>query len=105
MTTAQSIKLDLDIDRRRRPRAVINSPIQYKLVKDKEYTQGTLIDLSQTGALIEIDKPLFVKTQLSLIVNKNDEPVEIIVEVSRIAETYNEDQYIYGCVIIETMNL
>ncbi|MGB5397911.1 MAG: PilZ domain-containing protein, partial [Gammaproteobacteria bacterium] len=64
-----------------------------------EYSIGQLIDLSQTGALIQLEHALYLNTQLSLTVETNDEALEMILEVVRVVEPANYDQYTYGCVI------
>lgn len=99
-----STALDLNIDRRNHPRTLINSEVKYKLSDDAAYSTGQLIDLSQTGALIQLEHALYLNTQLSLTVETNDEALEMILEVVRVADAVNYDQYTYGCVITDIID-
>ena len=99
-----SIALDMNIDRRSHPRTLINSEIKYKLDNEAAYSNGQLIDLSQSGALIQLEHALHLNTQLSLTVEANDESLEISLEVVRVANEAKSEQYTYGCVITDIID-
>jgi len=97
-----------NIDRRERPRALINRHINYKLDSENaDFNAAKMVDLSQTGVLIEIYEKLDTKTQVTLQIKADsvdEEPIEIIAEIVRIAKPENDEQYSYGCEILDVIN-
>lgn len=100
-----STAANLNFDRRERPRAFINTHINYKLNdRSSQYNVAKMVDLSQTGVLIKIYQELDTHTQLTLQIKsdvEDEEPIEIIAEVIRIAKPSNDEQYCYGCKILD----
>ena len=96
--------LDMNIDRRSHRRRLINSEFKYKLSNDASYSTGRLIDLSQTGALIQLEHALHLNTQLSFTVETNDESLEMNLEIVRVPNTVKPDRYLYGCVITDIVD-
>lgn len=92
------------IDRRERPRATIDSHINYKLHNSSnQFSVAKMVDLSQTGVLIKLYQELDTHTQLTLQIKsdaEDEEPIEITAEVVRIAKSSNDEQYSYGCKIL-----
>ena len=102
MTTSSAINLD----RRSSSRAVINSQIKYKVKDQTSYCAGKLLDLSQTGVLLELRHKLPENTRISIITKVDDideSPIEIIAEIVR-QEITNDDHYSYGCIILDVKN-
>lgn len=94
------------LDRRNYPRAVINSQIKYKVSEGTSYCAGKLLDLSQTGALLELRHKLPEDTRISIITKADDideAPIEIIAEIVR-QEVTNDNHYHYGCIILDVIN-
>lgn len=94
------------LERRTSPRTLINSPVDFKLLDDKAYTTGNLIDISQTGVLISVDQKLLTNDKIKLVVKpdtETDSPIEITAYIVRTAESFNEHEdsrkYSYGCLI------
>jgi len=94
-----------NLDRRERPRAVINSHINYKLSdSESEFSVGKMVDLSQTGVLIKLYQEFQTHTQLTLQIKSDvadEEPIEIYAEIIRIAKSGNDEQHSYGCKILD----
>lgn len=102
--TTSSVK---NLDRRSYHRAAINSQIKYKVDEGTSYCAGKLLDLSQTGVLLELRHRLPEDTRISIITKVDDideAPIEIIAEIVR-QEITNDDHYNYGCVILDVINL
>lgn len=99
---------NLRLDRRERPRAKINSQINYRITnEDTAYNTAKMLDLSQTGVLIRLHQKLDTHTQLTLQIDSDvadEEPIEILAEVIRIAKSNDEEQYNYGCAILDIIN-
>ena len=97
-----------NVDRRERPRSVINSHISYKLDnEDTEFNVAKMLDLSQTGVLVKIHEKLDTKTRLTLQIKSktvDEDPIEIIAKIVRIANAGNDEQYCYGCEILDIIN-
>jgi len=95
---------DNTIDRRFSPRAPINGDIKYRLANANELSSGTLINLSQTGALLGLKHKVSEETVLTILMESHlddEPPVEISTEIIRVA-TYCEDHaYCYGCKILD----
>lgn len=94
-------------DRRNYPRETINNQIKYRFYDDTAYSEGKLLDLSQTGALIELRHKLPENTRLSILskVDDTDEPpIEIIAEIVRRSEAKYDNHYAYGCLILDVIN-
>lgn len=100
--------INTNIDRRERPRATINRHINYKLGNEEsKYNLAKMVDLSQTGVLIKIHEKLDTKTQLTLQIKSetvDEDPIEIIAKIMRISKADNDEQYCYGCEILDIIN-
>ena len=97
-----------NFDRRNYPRTLINSQVSYKLANDTSYSEAIMIDVSQTGVLLDLKHELAEEALLTLIMksDKEDEPpIEITAEVARAANANNDDTYSYGCLILDVKNL
>ena len=95
-----------NLDRRSYPRAVINSQIKYRVDNQTSYCAGKLLDLSQTGALIQLRHKLPENTRISIVTKADDtdeSPIEIIAEIVR-QEITNDNHYSYGCIILDVIN-
>lgn len=93
------------IDRREHPRATIDSHIHYKLHNSSnQFNVAKMVDLSQTGVLIKLYQELDTNTQLTLQIKsdtEDEEPIEITAEIIRITIPGNDEQYSYGCKILD----
>jgi len=100
--------INTNLDRRERPRAIINSHINYKLGDEEaKFNVAKMVDLSQTGVLIKLYEKLETETELTLQIKSDsvdEEPIEIIAKVVRIAKSSNDEQHSYGCCIVGIKN-
>lgn len=96
------------LDRRVYPRIAVNGAVKYRLQPEAEFSDGLMIDISQTGLLIRLDKPLHVDTLVYLRMEAdqtNDNPIEITAEIVRIADSDLPDQFCYGCMILDVREM
>lgn len=97
--------INKNLDRRERPRAKINSHINYKLSdSDNAFSVGKMVDLSQTGVLLKLYQEFKTHTQLTLQIKSDvadEESIEIYAEIIRIADSSNDEQHCYGCKILD----
>lgn len=103
MTTSSATNLN----RRSSPRAVINSQIKYRVKDQTSYCAGKLLDLSQTGVLLELRHKLPENTRISIVTKLDDtdeSPIEVTAEIVR-QEITNDGHYSYGCIILDVINL
>jgi len=94
------------LDRRTSPRTHINSPVDYKPLDAPSYKVGNLVDISQTGILINTDQKFSTNEKIKVVVKpdtETDSPIEITAYVIRTAKPSNDHEYIhkysYGCLI------
>ena len=90
------------LDRRSSPRTLINSPVDYKLLDDESYKVGNLIDISQTGILISTGQKYSTNDKIKVVVKpdtETDSPIEITAYIIRTAQSSNDHEYSYGCLI------
>jgi len=100
MEPAHSIKPD----RRHYDRTDIDCHAVYKLINDDNYNAAVLVNISQAGALIGVNEKLDLGTQLYLLLEsseKADEPIQILSETIRSADTVDGYAYSYGCMILD----
>ena len=64
------------------------------------------MNISQTGALIELGDDVPEDTRLYLLMKTEraeEPPIEIIAEVIRQSETSSDNRYAYGCIILDVI--
>ncbi len=103
-----SAMLATDFERRIYPRIAVNGHMKYRLDGDSEFSPGEIINISQTGVLISMNRELCVDCRIVIIMEsqQEDEPaIEILAEIVRIADNKNEYAYSYGCMILDVKDL
>jgi hypothetical protein len=67
-----------------------------------------MINISQSGALISLDRELFIDTRIILLIEsqQDDEPaIEITADIVRIADEPGPFACTYGCMILDVKDL
>ncbi|MBT8438461.1 MAG: PilZ domain-containing protein [Gammaproteobacteria bacterium] len=93
-----------NVDRRNYNRTEIDCQVVYKLVNEETYKDAVLVNLSEAGALIGINEKLELDTQLYLQLEsteENQQPIKMLVETIRSADTTDGYSYCYGCMILD----
>lgn len=89
-------------ERRTSIRSSINGQTRFKLENGDTYSKALIIDMSQTGVLIGIDKPLQEHTRFFLTMESESDyegSIEIHAEVIRLQRELGDGCYTYGCMI------
>jgi len=92
------------LDRRNYPRFLLNRHISYKLKDDTSFYNGTIVNISETGALINVDRKFDIDSHIILEVTpeKEDEaPVKLCADIIREANFRGDFAYSYGCIILD----
>ncbi len=93
-----------DKERRTAIRSHINGETRFKLENGDIYSKALIIDMSQTGVLIGIDKILQAHTRFCLTMESEKDyegSIEIHAEVIRLQKELGDGCYTYGCKIHE----
>ena len=96
-----------ETERRSFTRIGINTRVEYGVVGEDAFNQGTLDNLSASGALLWADRqlPLGAKIEITVKPDETGElPVNITAVVVRIADVKRESRFGYGCQIEKTEN-
>lgn len=91
-------------DRRSSTRNLINGAVRFKSDSDNDFSKAIIIDISQTGVLIGLDRAIDTNTQFTLMLEEDEKyegPIEIHAEVIRLDKSLGDDCYTYGCKIME----
>ncbi len=91
-------------DRRSSARNLINGVVRFKCDEDTEFSKAIIIDISQTGILIGLDKSMENKTEFTLMLEEEEKyegPIEIHAVVIRLDKSLGDNCYTYGCKIKE----
>ena len=94
-------------DRRYYERTEICSPVKYRLSEEDDYKEALLINISETGALIGVNEELGMDTHIYMKMESdevNQQPIKILVDTVRNAETIEGYQYCYGCMILDVID-
>lgn len=100
--------LNTDFERRVSPRVPIDGQIKYRLDNESQFKPGMMIDISQSGVQVSLDQPLGINTRLTLLMESDrpdEEPIEIIAVIVRIADHSSKYAYSYGCMILDVNDL
>ncbi len=98
----------IDYDRRNYPRFSTNSEIKYKPSEDTSFYNGIMVDISETGALINVEHKLEIDSHVTLVVNSNKEgeaPIKLSADIIREADPCGDLKYSYGCMILDVIEL
>ena len=101
-------QLVTDLDRRNYPRTSINSEIIYKILGDEAFNIGALIDVSETGALINVDQQLAIDSHVNLVIasgNEDEASIKLTADIIREAKSSGDLAYTYGCMILDVEEL
>lgn len=96
------------LDRRISPRIAIDGRIRYRLSEEDQFSEGVMLDISQNGVLVSLDREIATNTCVILLVESDQPhqpPIEITAEITRIAVPVDGHTYSYGCTIIEAKDL
>ena len=93
-----------NIDRRYYNRTDIGCQVTYKPFNEENYKDAILVNISETGALIGVNEKLDLDSHLYLILessDKDEQPIQMLAETIRTAETIDGYAYCYGCMILD----
>ena len=91
-------------DRRSSARNEINGAVRFKCDNESEFSKAIIIDISQTGVLIGLDKEIEKNTRFTIMLEEEEKyegPIEIHAEVIRLDKSLGDECYTYGCKITE----
>ena len=73
---------------------------------EESYKDAVLVNISEAGALIGVNEKLDLDTQLYLLLEsteENQEPVQMLAEIIRSADSIDGYTYCYGCMILDVL--
>jgi len=97
-----------ELNKRGYPRSPIETEFMYKSTNNTSYGVGTMIDLSQSGTLINVDHEFDLDSNINLLFESKKEGVagiKITAGVIRQAEPSGIFTYSYGCMILDVVEL
>jgi len=96
-----------NLDRRYYNRTEIDCHVVYKLINDENHKDAVLVNISEAGALIGVNEKLDLGTHLYLLLEpaeENEQPIQMLSETIRSADTVDGYAYSYGCMILDVVS-